>query len=78
MVLRRFHLLLLIVCDLFIVSMACVWSYHQYDKLTYTGGARGGPAGALAPPMEWINSKKLWFKANFDSKFREKSFVGPP
>jgi hypothetical protein len=28
--------------------------------------------------MEWINSKKLWFKANFDSKFREKSFVGPP
>jgi hypothetical protein len=32
MVLRRFHLPSLIVCDLFIVSM---WSYHRYDELTY-------------------------------------------
>jgi hypothetical protein len=24
-----------------------------------SGGARGGPAGALAPPMAWINSNKF-------------------
>jgi hypothetical protein len=28
--------------------------------------------------MEWINKKKFWFKANFDSKFREKALLAPP
>jgi hypothetical protein len=29
--------------------------------------------------MEWINSKKFWFKANFDSKFRGKiALLAPP
>jgi hypothetical protein len=33
--LRRSQLLPLIVCNLFIVSMACVWSCHWHDELTY-------------------------------------------
>jgi hypothetical protein len=32
----------------------------------------GGPAGALAPPMAWFSSKKIWFKANLDRDFRGK------
>jgi hypothetical protein len=39
MVLARFAALFsastLIVCDMFIVSMAYVWSCHRHDKLTY-------------------------------------------
>jgi hypothetical protein len=33
--LRRFQLLSLIVCDLIIISMACVWSCHRNDELMY-------------------------------------------
>jgi hypothetical protein len=33
--LRRSQLLSLTVCDLFIVSMACVWYCHTHDDLTY-------------------------------------------
>jgi hypothetical protein len=33
--LRRSHLLSLIACDMFIVSMTCVWSCHRHNELTY-------------------------------------------
>ena len=36
-----------------------------------SGGARGGPAGALAPPMSFYNTNAFVLKASLDMMFRQ-------